>query len=63
MNAPNNIERFPYAKRLKQVMQGTTVATRTALRKLCTNLGTQSDDNVVDLEAAREEIKMNRLGW
>lgn len=63
MNVPCNLVQFPYAKRLKQVMDGTNFAMRYALRKLRENLDQQSKNNVVDMEDAREEIKMNRLGW
>lgn len=63
MNVADNIEKFPYAKRLKEVMQGTNLATRIALGKLRKNLEQQDEDNIVDMEDAREEIRMNRLGW
>lgn len=63
MHDSYNIEKFPYGKRLEKVMQGTNVASRGALRKLRKNLDQQQKDNVVDLEDAREEIKMNLLGW
>ena len=63
MHDSDNIKKFPYGKRLEQVMQGTNVAIRIALRKLRKNLDQQNTDNVIDLEDAREEIKMNLLGW
>lgn len=58
-----NVEMFPYAKRLSQVMQGTNLASRQALLKLREGLGLQTWNNVVDLSDVRKEKKMNTLGW
>lgn len=63
MYVPCNLVQFPYAKRLEQVMGKTNFAMRDALRKLRESLDQQRKNNVVDMEDAREEIKMNHLGW
>lgn len=62
MTKPTNIEMFPVAKRLKQVTEGTNMATRYATRKLRKELGLETHDNVVDLAAKREENLMETLG-